>query len=378
MARSSFQCGTVELRTRKSGDIWSIRYRVRDPESPKGWKHKRELLPECKTERQARKILSMRMAEINNTNNARPIVITFAAFTSGLWQAYLTNRQLRSSTKCSYQSLLNNYVLPELGARRLDHIRQEDITVFFSKLECEGLSSKSRLNLYTLLKLMFEVAVEYDLLSSNPVRCKLHRPQHKAKKKPALTAEEIRRILKNIPSEYSALFKTIALTGQRIGELLALRWRDIDFTSRRMKIEHNLWRGELGPPKTEASERHIHLPTVLSDILWDHKEKSRFVEDDDFVFCKADGSPCDPGYLRTKVLYPALDEAGIKRGPRTHGFHLFRHSAGSIIHAITRDLKQAQELLGHALLSTTSDIYVHLDEKLAEEATELLAREIIL
>lgn len=182
MARSSFQCGTVELKKRKSGDIWSIRYRIRDPESPKGWKHKRELLPECKTERQARKILSMRMAEINNTNNARPIVITFAAFASGLWQSYLTNRQLRSSTKCSYQSLLDNYVLPELGAKRLDHIRQEDITIFFSKLECEGLSNKSRLNLYTLLKLMFEVAVEYDLLSSNPVRCKLHRPQHKAKR----------------------------------------------------------------------------------------------------------------------------------------------------------------------------------------------------
>ena len=60
-----------------------------------------------------------------------------------------------------------------------------------------------------------------------------------------------------------------------------------------------------------------------------------------------------------------------------HGFHLFRHSAGSIVHALTRDLKAAQELLGHSRISTTSDIYVHLDESVAEEATEALAKAII-
>ena len=377
MARSSFQSGITELKKRKSGDIWSIRYRVRDPESPKGWRHKRELLPDCKTEKQARKILSMRTAEINVSNNRLPTVITLEAFSVGLWQNYMTNRQIRSSTRCGYQSLLDKYILPALGKRRLDQVHPEDITVFFSNLDCAGLSCKSRLNLYVLLKLMFEVAVAYELLLSNPVRCKLHRPQYKAKKKPALAAAEIRGILKNIPCEYISLFKTIALTGQRIGEVLALRWRDIDFASSKIIVEHTLWGGKLGPPKTEASERAIHIPKVLCDLLREHRMRSPFCQADDFVFCKADGAPCDSGFLRRKVLYPALDEAGIIRSPRTHGFHLFRHSAGSIVHAVTRDLKQAQELLGHAQLSTTSDIYVHLDEKVGEEATEILAREII-
>ena len=378
MARSSFQCGTTELKKRKSGDIWSIRYRVRDPNSPKGWRHKRESLPECKTEKQARKILSMRTAEINIiNNNTNSTVILFADFVSGLWQAYLTNRQIKPSTKSSYQSLLENHALPEFGKRQLDHIRPEDITAFFCRVETEGLSNKSRLNLYGLLKLIFEVAVEYEILSANPVRCKLHRPHYKAKKKPALTAREVRRVLDSIPDEYRPLFITISLTGQRIGELLALQWSEIDFTSKRLSIKHSLWQGTLGTPKTEASERTIHLPAILSDILLEHRHRSRFTEQGDFIFCKGDGTPYDPGYLRNKVLYPALDAAGIKRSPRTHGFHLFRHSAGSIIHAITRDLKQAQELLGHAHISTTSDIYVHLDAKVAEEATELLAREII-
>jgi site-specific recombinase XerD len=94
------------------------------------------------------------------------------------------------------------------------------------------------------------------------------------------------------------------------------------------------------------------------------------------VFCKLDGSPLDPNYLRKKVLYPAMKEAGIVPQARAHGFHVFRHSAGSIVHAKTGDLKLAQELLGHAQMSTTSDIYVHVPEKVAERATEIVAHEL--
>lgn len=72
---------------------------------------------------------------------------------------------------------------------------------------------------------------------------------------------------------------------------------------------------------------------------------------------------------------PALERAGIERGKSTHGFHLFRHSAASIVHAETRDLTLAQELLGHTRLSTTADIYTHTSGA-AEEAIETLAREI--
>ena len=87
--------------------------------------------------------------------------------------------------------------------------------------------------------------------------------------------------------------------------------------------------------------------------------------------------PCDPDHLRNQVLYPALDAAGIARSPREYGFHIFRHAAGSILHAVTGDLKQAQELLRHTRVSTTGDIYTHLTENVAKQATEILAREII-
>ena len=78
------------------------------------------------------------------------------------------------------------------------------------------------------------------------------------------------------------------------------------------------------------------------------------------------------------VLYPALKRAGIKREPRSYGFHLFRHTAGSIVHELTSDLKLSQELLAHSHNSTTADIYVHgRREAKAGKATEVLASQFV-
>ncbi len=117
------------------------------------------------------------------------------------------------------------------------------------------------------------------------------------------------------------------------------------------------------------------MPAALSEVLQMHRQASRWTGADDFVFGKADGAPMNADTLRLKVLYPALKSIGIARERNRHGFHLFRHSAASIVHAQTRDVSLAQKLLGHSRLSTTADIYTHTQTD-AEEATETLAREI--
>jgi integrase len=282
---------------------------------------------------------------------------------------------VKPSTVYSYQSMLNHHLLPTFGRRRLGEITSVEVTQLFGKLR-KGLAPKYVLNLYALLRVMFAVATEYDLIEVSPIRRKLHRPKEETKEKPAATSEQLRQIIDNVPVEYRPLFFLAAITGLRLGEVLALRWGSVDFLEHRLSVTHSLWRDQLVTPKTEASVRNIHLPASLIDVLRSHKDISSFIGNGDFVFCKRDGAPLDPNYLRKKVLYPAMDLAGIERKPRAHGFHMFRHSAGSIVHAKTGDLKLAQELLGHARISTTSDIYVHVPEKLAELATEIIAGEL--
>lgn len=118
----------------------------------------------------------------------------------------------------------------------------------------------------------------------------------------------------------------------------------------------------------------VHIPYSVVDLLREHREASTFNRDEDFIFARSDGRPYDQDQLRNMVLYLALQRAGIKREPRSYGFHLFRHTAGSIVHELTSDLKLSQELLAHSHISTTADIYVHgKREAKAGKATELLA-----
>ena len=101
----------------------------------------------------------------------------------------------------------------------------------------------------------------------------------------------------------------------------------------------------IGCSEDGGSVRTLHLPAALSNLLMEHLESTQFNSPEDFVFARADGSPQNPDHLRNNVLYPALRSAGIQPGERTHGFHFFRHSAGSIVHSIT-----AREIANNVLI----------------------------
>jgi integrase len=243
--------------------------------------------------------------------------------------------------------------------------------------EKKSLSSKYRLNLYALLKSIFEVAVEYDFASKNPVRKRLHRPKCERRSKVALTSGQVYRVVQSVPDERRTLFLCLALTGLRIGEALALKRQDIDSKAGNLAVTHNLWRGRLISPKTNGSAATVPLASTLIEALEDHRQRSDWSEAGDFVFCKLDGSPYDPDHFRNDVLYPALEIAGVERVAGMHGFHLFRHSAASIIEAQTGSLKTTQQFLRHTNISTTGDIYVHVDESNTRAAVEALARSIM-
>lgn len=378
MARSSFQRGSVLTRKRSDGtEYFILRYRVRDPRNKSGWKEKKELLAST-TKKKALEETNRRMIEINRTNKSQHrSAVTFESFASDLWKSYVNNRNYKPSTLYNYDSMLDTYILPGLGKLMLTKIEPEMITALLASARNRKVSDKTRLNLYTLLKLMFDVAVEYDILEVSPVRKKLHRPSYERKEKPALSAEEVRRVLEKVPEQYRTLFVTVALTGIRLGELLALRWMNVTTEARILTVSHSLWKGQLVAPKTKSSMRSIRIPEMLARLFEDHHDQSRWGSPSDFVFCREDGAPLNPDTLRKDVLYTAIAAAGIEREKGAHGFHLFRHSAASIVHTQTRDIKVAQELLGHSRIETTSAYYVHLDEAVAEEATEALAQAII-
>jgi integrase len=373
MARNRTQNGWVRCR----GGRWSIHYRIRAGD---GWIQKSEAAPSAKGQDDAEKILRRRIKEVNNSNKADGPTSGLGdlrGFVKGpLWRQYLENKEMRDSTIYTYDSMLNRIVLPALGDKALAIITAEDVSSLLGRLRSEKKSKKYILNVYALLKCIFEVAHENDLIDKTPVRLKLHRPkvrESEKSEKPTLSADQVRRVEAGFPSEMRALCACVALTGLRLGELLGLQWGDVDLEASVLTVSRRVWRGRINEPKTEATKRRIGMSRQLTERLREHWAASKWPRADDFIFAQEDGRPMDPDHLRRQVLYPALEAAGIARLPRTHGFHLFRHTFGSIYHAETGDLKLTQKAMGHARISTTADIYVHPDDEVIGDGFEAVA-----
>ncbi len=281
---------------------------------------------------------------------------------------------MQPSTINGNNAMLKKHILPYWGDRVLDEIQPTDSSEFMSRLTKLGLSEHYRLNIYGLLKLMLEVAVDNDLMSKMPLRAKVHRPKVRKKEKAHISPEQGRAILEAAEPPFKTAIATVAMTGVRLSELRGLRWRHRDFLGKRIFVREKVWKKQVGELKTEASRRDLAMPEELSHFLLKHRADSRFTGPDDFVFCQEDGTPMDPDSFRKLGITPSMEKAGVPFQKRASGAHMFRHLAGSIIHKETGSLKLAQSLLGHSNVATTGDIYTHVDRDQMNHTAEVLGK----
>jgi integrase len=357
----------------KNGTVFKLRYRKRKPGG--GWTEVTETLRDCPSKKVARRVLDERLQQINaSKGGATSRLRRFAEILGSVWPHYLDAQNVKGSTRYTWSSIIQKWIMPFFEDRVLDDIEPSEIGDFMSQLKSKNLATKYQRNIYNILKLMLDVARENGSMRANPIRPKIHRPKNERKEKPTFSVEQAKSILSAVDTVYRAALVTLALTGIRAGELLGLRWFNFDFLHRRITITHSLWRGKLQTTKTEARDRTLAMPEPLVKTLLDHRSVSNFTKPEDFVFCQADGRPMDPDSLRRYGIYPALEAAGVPYRKRVSGCHAFRHLVGSVIHRETGSIKLAQKQLGHSNISTTADIYTHVDDREMDQAASVLGR----
>jgi integrase len=144
------------------------------------------------------------------------------------------------------------------------------------------------------------------------------------------------------------------MTGLRQGELLGLRWRDIDFAARKLRVVSPYVRGEFGDPKSEGSGRSVPMANRVAAALQIHREESLYPGESHLVFCHPEtGHPLDRSKL-IRRFKQALERAGV----RQITFHELRHTFGTRMAAAGTPLRTLQYWLGHADAKTTQ-IYAH-------------------
>ena len=176
-----------------------------------------------------------------------------------------------------------------------------------------------------------------------------------------LSVEELEALLRAVPHDdmlgptEHTLYMLAAMTGLRQGELVALRWRDIDWAAGVVRVRRTYSRGEWGTPKSRRSSRAVPLPDRVATELERHFQRSAYQRDDDAVFCHPHtGQPYDASKLR-KRFYDAMADAGMKERCGTGGitFHSLRHTFGTRIAAVGVPMRTLQEWMGHRDYTTT-------------------------
>jgi integrase len=172
-----------------------------------------------------------------------------------------------------------------------------------------------------------------------------------------LTAEEFRLLLAALPERERLMGMICATTGMRIGEVLGLKWQDIHFATFTADVLRSYSDGAIGPCKTEISEQPVPLDDILIEGLRAWHPVCGYPKPDDWVFASDYNfgkTPLWPDSLRVKVLQPTAQRVGIAK---KIGWHTFRRTYSSLLAATGDDVKVVQELMRHAKISTTMEVY---------------------
>ncbi len=270
------------------------------------------------------------------------------------WLRYVEQERGRKpSTLADYRSVVRAHFLPAFGDQPLEQITGETIEGWLGAQLREGeLSRRSLQKMVVLLNGIFRRARKVWKLPQNPVADIERLPVPKRTDIEFYSPEEVHALVRASGDEQDgALFLTAAMTGLRLGELLALRWRDVDFVTQTMRVTASYTAGTLGTPKSGLG-RAVPLVDEVAQALARLGARKRWTGPDDLVFVGTAGGYLDGSALRRRYK-KARDVAGL----RPLRFHDLRHTFGSV--AIrTADPRELQEWMGHSDFSTTQ-IYMH-------------------
>lgn len=266
-------------------------------------------------------------------------------------------RGRKRSTRQNIESEVRVHLAPFFAGRALDAIRHEDVLDLVALLERKGLKPKSIRNIVATLSALFNFAKmpQRRWATTNPCEGIELPAVPEATEIRFLDLDEVDALVENArPGMFQpldrALFRTAAMTGLRKGELMALRWRDVDWAAARIRVRQNYVRGEFGTPKTRRSTRSVPMADEVAGELDRLLQESHWQADDDLVFAHpATGEPLARANI-TRRMQRALEAAGLDDSRR---FHDLRHTFGTRMAAAGVPMRTLQEWMGHRDLATT-------------------------
>jgi integrase len=283
--------------------------------------------------------------------------IPFAEF----WDRAMSSATLKASTRADYEGVGAKWILPYLGARKLNSIRRTDVADWLDRIRADGASDPTARKAYVVARRVFSRAVKMELIRSNPASAQ-EVPKPRPAPVDALTDVDLWTLADAVEPRYRALVLVLGYAGPRIGEAIALRVGDFDPKTGRLTIARSTTevRGRLVDQDTTKTGRvrTVTLPPTIRDEVVRHL--ARFGDPRDAasrIFTTAAGATISPTNFLKRVVRPAAKRSGLDPNVRVH---TLRHTAASLAIRDGWNVTAVQQLLGHASPMITLTTYVHL------------------
>jgi integrase len=294
-----------------------------------------------------------------NPRDERKEVPTFAAFAEEFMSTYAKTNN-KPSEWASKRYILDKYLLPAFGKLTLDQIGVREVESLKAKIVEKGRAPATVRNVLARLSKILRYAQRAKLITEVP---DLGLPRVPKQRFDFLSFEEAGRLVEAADQEWRAMILTALRAGLRVGELLALRWEDVDLSAGRLVVRRSVWRDIVGTPKS-GRDREVPLSGELAAALAAHRR--RRLHPGPLVFCADSGR-----MLGRQEARSPLERACRKAGLRNVGWHVLRHSFASALVVRGVPIKAVQELLGHATIGMT-ERYAHLSPDVRRDAVQLL------
>lgn len=362
-------------RTFKRGRTWSFVVDVAHKGAPV---RAQEMKGGFRTKDDADKALARLITELEDGTRIEPRKLTVGQYLEQ-WLAGLSSP--RASTKRAYEVIVRVHLSPVLGDVPLQQLTRAQVKALYEQLRTSDrakgrakgrraapLSPKSIHNVHLCLRKAFGDAIDDGLLRANPAE-RAHKLSTDRPEMKTWSAAEVRLFLDRCDTDDNrALWRLALQTGMRRGELLGLRWPDVDLDASRLSVQQQLVRADdqvvFGPPKTKAGRRSISLDSGTVIALRAHKlRQSPLSASKDLVFARGDGRPHDPD-----VISQQFAAAGRRAGVKRIRLHDCRHTHASLLLEAGIHPKVVQERLGHSSVMVTLDRYSHVVPNMQDEA----------
>jgi integrase len=270
-------------------------------------------------------------------------------------QYLLEKLPARANTARVCRSWIRNHILPYWGGKLVTDIQPREVELWINRIE---LSPKSRSHIRNMLHTLVDFAMWSGVMeiARNPIELvRVKGGTRRVKQPRSLTPDEFKRLIRCLREPFRTMAWVAVCFGLRVSELLALKWRDVDWLNQTLTIERRIVAKEVDEVKTDGSRRTMPIASELIDVLKQWRQKTQFAAETDWVFA----SPVKIGRLpyTDSGFWRELQRAGKEAEIGGLSPHTFRHTYRSWLDAVGTTVAVQQKMMRHSDIRTTMNIY---------------------